>query len=279
MKKIVTAVGGMLMGILAISQEQDSRLLHTEMQARGIELVSGVIRLKLPYTLTDQRAIEQAANDRLYSANVKGGKLHGNWQSWYANGQPCDSGTLVKNLPDGEWKHWNEQGQLIAIRHYNAIKFHQVLEEILRYNPKRNFYYLSSLYQKNKQAALHHLNVSYSFPGNNVAINYSTLKELVSSNISGQYHYKPVFEQCIQDGLYMNYFADGSVKDSGYYKNGLRYGKWIHRDLAGSNWQQGAYNNGDRIKEWKVYNNDNRLLELIFYNNNGLVNWRKKINR
>ncbi|MCY7309268.1 MAG: hypothetical protein LH619_00690 [Chitinophagaceae bacterium] len=279
MKKIVTAVGGMLIGILAMSQEQDSRLLHTQVQGKGIEVASRIIQLKLPYTFTEQGTIEEAANDKLYSANVKGRKLHGDWQSWYPDGLPCDSGTLIKNLPDGEWKHWNKEGQLIAIRNYDAGKFHQVLEEILRYNPKRNFYYLSTLFQKNRQAALHYLDVSYSFPGNNAASIYSSLKELVSANISGKYHYKPVFEKCIQDGLYMNFFADGNIKDSGYYKNGVRYGKWILRDSAGSNWQQGAYHNGSRIKEWKVYNNDNKLLELIFYNNTGQVSWRKRMNR
>ncbi len=279
MKKIVTAVGGMLIGILAISQEQENRLLHTQLQVKGVEIASRIVQLKLPYTFTSQGTIEETATDKLYSANVKGGKLNGNWQSWYPNGLLCDSGTLVKNLPDGEWKYWNEQGQLMAIRNYNAGKFHQVLDEILRYHPKRNFYYLSTLFQKNRHAAMHYLDVSYSFQGDNTAIIYSSLNELVGANISGKYLYKPVFEQCLQDGLYMNFLSDGSIKDSGYYKDGLRYGKWIQRDSPGSNWQQGAYYNGSRIKEWKVYNSDDKLLELIFYTNNGQVSWRKRMNR
>jgi antitoxin component YwqK of YwqJK toxin-antitoxin module len=280
MKRIVTAIVGMLMGILAFSQKSDGYSHHTTTQTKGITVFSNFPQPHLPYKFPEQGLIDESQNDKLlYSTTVKNKRLCGKWQSWYQNGVNCDSGTLVNNLPDGEWKYWNEHGQLMAIRTYSANKFHQVLDEMQRYNPKRNFYYLSSLFQHNRQAALQHLNVDYSFPKAGTSNSHKSLRELVIANISGIHFYKPVFDHCLQHGLYMNFFADGTVKDSGYYKNGLRFGKWIHRDTVGGTWRQGAYHNGDKIKEWKLFSKEDKLLELIFYNNNGKISWRKKINR
>jgi antitoxin component YwqK of YwqJK toxin-antitoxin module len=36
----------------------------------------------------------------------------GNWQSWYVNGQPHDSGLVKHNHFAGRWKHWYKNGQL-----------------------------------------------------------------------------------------------------------------------------------------------------------------------
>ena len=149
---------------------------------------------------------------------------------------------------------------------------------MLRYNPKRSFFYLSELYQKDKQAALNYLTAAYSFPSGRSAPVHS-LKQLVISNISKSDSYRPVFEQSLQDGLYMNFFPGGSIRDSGYYKNGVRTGKWVHRDSADGPWHLGAYQHSIKIKEWKYYDKNNKLLELIVYDNRGHINWRKKINR
>jgi antitoxin component YwqK of YwqJK toxin-antitoxin module len=281
MKKI-TLAGLLVFPVLfACSQEQGNNLPHPQVKTKGIKLLSGltIAPLQLPFSLPDNGALTETHNEAiLYTANSKNGKLNGRWQSWYLNGITCDSGIVVKNLPDGEWKHWNKEGQLIAVRNYSADKFHRVLDEMLRFNAKRNFYYLAALYQKNRPAALQYLSAFYSFPAAGQDKQHTSLKDLVQSNISGS-SYKPVFDHCLLDGEYINYFDNGIVKDSGYYKNGLRNGKWIHRDSVGSVWLQGAYQNGHRIKEWKVYDRNNKLIELLFYNHSGQLSWQKKINR
>lgn len=77
----------------------------------------------------------------------------------------------------------------------------------------------------------------------------------------------------------MNFFPGGAIKDSGYYKNGVRTGKWVHRDFADGLWQQGAYHNSIKVKEWKTYHKNNKLSEIIFYDGKGHVQWKKKFNR
>ena len=147
------------------------------------------------------------------------------------------------------------------------------------YHPKRSFFYLAALYQRNKAAALHFLDAGYSFPGSSTRTPVSTLKQLAEENTSPGYSYHPVFVQCVHDGLYMNFFSGGLVKDSGMYKEGMKSGKWIHRDTAQAGWFQGAYKHGLPVKEWKHFDQEGRLVEILFYDQSGRLSWRKKINR
>jgi antitoxin component YwqK of YwqJK toxin-antitoxin module len=76
--------------------------------------------------------------------------------------------------------------------------------------------------------------------------------------------------------LYVNYLPDGRLKDSGYYKQGLKSGIWVHfQSQTGLLWK-GHYKNGFPQKEWKAYNVDGNLQELLFYNEDGKLQWRKK---
>jgi len=279
MKKYMSVGGVLFLSVFAFSQGQESQVNAFEVHSKGSQVFSVLALKKFALPLPERAIISESYNGtRLFSVSVHGSKLNGNWQSWYATGVLCDSGRLINNLPDGEWKHWNEKGELLAIRHYSADKFQRVMQEMLRYNPKRSFFYLSELYQKDKQAALNYLTAAYSFPSGRSAPVHS-LKQLVISNISKSDSYRPVFEQSLQDGLYMNFFPGGSIRDSGYYKNGVRTGKWVHRDSADGPWHLGAYQHSIKIKEWKYYDKNNKLLELIVYDNRGHINWRKKINR
>jgi antitoxin component YwqK of YwqJK toxin-antitoxin module len=63
----------------------------------------------------------------------------------------------------------------------------------------------------------------------------------------------------------MNFYPDGRVKDSGYYRNGLRQGIWVHRDIEKATRQKGTYHNGIKVKEWRTYAESGKLLELVVY--------------
>jgi antitoxin component YwqK of YwqJK toxin-antitoxin module len=216
----------------------------------------------------------------LFLTNIRNGKLNGVWQSWYSTGSLCDSGSFQNNLPTGIWKFWNDKGVLVAIRQYNAEKYYRISDEMLRFNPRRSFYYLSQLYQQNRPAALHYLSGSYSFPAaNNKGQQRLFIKQIVQSNINTGSLYTPVFYNCLHEGLYMNFFSNGLVKDSGYYRDGLKTGKWIHHQSATGPSYQGRYQHGIRIKDWKVYNASHRLIALIHYNHNGHIQWQKEMNK
>jgi antitoxin component YwqK of YwqJK toxin-antitoxin module len=213
---------------------------------------------------------------KLYSGNVRRKKLHGNWESWYQTGQLCDSGKLVSGLPDGEWKHWNEKGQLVALRTYSSDKYNRVQMELTRYTPRRAAYPLTVMYYKNRSAASRYLHSSYSFPHTIKRIDDQSLQQWVAANVTPGNVYHPVFDQSLHHGLFMNFFPDGQVKDSGYYQNGLRQGVWIQREASTGSSRMGAYKNGNRVKDWRVYAPSGKLVGMIFYNNKGEEQSRKR---
>jgi antitoxin component YwqK of YwqJK toxin-antitoxin module len=222
--------------------------------------------------------ISESLNERkLYSGHVKKKKLHGNWESWYQNGQLCDSGQLALGLPEGEWKHWDEEGRLVAVRNYSSDKYNRVKMELTRYNPRHTAYPLTVMYHKNRASASRYLHSSYSFPHSIRRIDDQSLQQWVASNITPGSTYNPVFDQSLHHGLYMNFFTNGLAKDSGYYQNGLRQGVWVHRDAPEGLVRMGTYKNGVKVKEWRVYMPTGKILGIIFYNNKGQEISRKKL--
>lgn len=211
-----------------------------------------------------------------YNAAVKNHRFHGSWSSWYANGKACDAGKLINGLPDGEWKVWYSNGQLKYIRTYHADKWHRIKEDLQRNHPRFKSYAITSLYSRNTQLARFYLTASYSF--NNTSANAATnWLQRVTSNTSSN-NYMPVFNKCLQHGLYMNFTEDGLVTDSGYYVNGLRHGVWMHTN-ANNITIKGFYNNGKKTGEWKEFNSKGRLQKLCFYNKQGVLTGSKQINK
>lgn len=213
----------------------------------------------------------------LFKGTVKNNRLHGNWQSWYANENPCDSGRLVKGVPTSEWKHWNREGQLVSLRTYDASKLQRVKNEIRRNHPKEAVYPLTALHRKNTRHAAQYMHAGYSFDFGG-RVHPASLREAVAHNITSGNKYRPLFDECLHHGLYMNWYDNGTTKDSGHYRNGLKEGIWLHRKADGS-YQTGVYRHGQKNAEWKEYDAKQRLAHLHFYNRKGQLEWSKKMGR
>lgn len=211
-----------------------------------------------------------------YNASVKNYRFHGNWSSWYANGNTCDAGKLVNGLPDGEWKVWYSNGQLKHIRTYHADKWHRVREDLQRNHPRFKSYAITSLYSYNTQLAKQYLTATYSFNNTNTNTAAHWLQRVTSNTSSNDY--LPVFNKCLQHGLYMNFTEAGLIKDSGYYVNGLRHGVWTHTD-SNNITLKGFYNHGKKTGEWKEFNSKGHLQKLFFYNKQGVLTGSKQINK
>jgi len=212
----------------------------------------------------------------LFSGTVKNNKLHGQWRSWYKNGKLLDSGFLTKGVPDGVWKRWNDQGKLVAVRTYNADLLYRIWQDLSLNHPRISRFALTERYKKEGNSVYRFFTTAYSFPG---AENHlpSSMEEAVLYNVLLKGPYHPLFMECLHHGFYANYFDNGSVKDSGYYKYGLKNGIWIHKEAPDGSYAKGAYKHGLRYHEWKIYTPDNRLAEIIFYNADGKEVRRKKM--
>jgi hypothetical protein len=225
MRKYIPAGILLLLYLPVIAQEEGRGTRKEFNTAEHVIQVSPTIKsfsIQLPVNAQLQESLEGRL---LYRTTVKKSTLHGLWQSWYGNGQTCDSGRLVRNIPDGEWIIRNRAGQLMAVRTFNADGYHRVLEEIKRPNPKRNFYHLGQIAIQNRNLALHFLQAEYSFP---------------DKRKDAQFH---------------------SVQ----YQKGIREGYWIHRESPSSETRSGTYRHGLKDQEWKIYSPDGRLQEIILY--------------
>ncbi len=222
-------------------------------------------------------------NDRLVGYHSNGIKqyesykrkkdLHGPWNSWYSNGQPLDSGLFKKGLPHGEWKGWYENGNPQFIRTYSFDKWQQFQNEKARYHPKRISMPLTEIYHNNKKQSQKYTTARNTF----CAIqNCNRVKEGLQQKIDNnadQQHYHPVFENGLLHGPFANYFPDGTVKDSGNYKNGLPEGMWIKWTDERQFYWMGHYQHGRKNNEWKLYTSADKLIRIVFYRQ-GKFLWR-----
>jgi len=240
-------------------------------------------QLSLSDTLSDQQSVI-TTNERLSGYYINGNKqfegyrrkndLHGEWKSWYYNGVKLDSGFFKKGIPDGQWSAWYENGNPQFTRTYSADKWQQFQNEKDRYHPKRLSMSLTQLYHENKKQANKYLIAANTFCAiKNCKRSNEELQQVIDNNASQQ-HYHPVFPQGLLDGAFANYFPDGSVKDSGNYKNGLPEGMWIKWTDDKKFWWEGHYHHGAKNKEWKLYNTNNKLISIVSFREGKLL-WRK----
>jgi antitoxin component YwqK of YwqJK toxin-antitoxin module len=229
-----------------------------------------------------------AAGDTQFIAHYKRNKLKGNWLSRFENDQLCDSGTLKNNIPDGLWKSWYANGQLRFIRNYDAFKLEKAKQDIRLRQSKAVSSPIATVARKNLRVAYSYLHPDYSFhtlahqPETFTTYDeWMTLNERVANNISddGISSYYPPFLECLHHGLYMNFYPDGSVKDSGYYKNGLREGIWEEWLDDGETKSQGFYYHGHKVDTWKFYTRDGHLKYIRSFNKNGREVHRKSFRK
>jgi antitoxin component YwqK of YwqJK toxin-antitoxin module len=192
-------------------------------------------------------------------------QLHGDWQSFYNANRRADSGRFHKGLPDGVWKTWYPGGQLKTVRNYSAAKYHYIRYDIQRNHPKEQRYAITRYDRKNQAR---HFRPQYE--GSTAINQHASLLEKINSNTSKDGNiYLPPFLHCLHHGLYINYYENGAVKDSGNYVNGLKHGLWKEAVETGPTAAFGYYDHGVRQGQWKWHNNTGELFYTELYKPDG----------
>lgn len=133
---------------------------------------------------------------------------------------------------------------------------------------------ITKLYHDNKAQAEKYTKAIYSFCAlqNCTWVNETSLD--VIDNNAVQEHYHPPFENGLLHGLFINWFTDGAIKDSGHYHNGLPEGIWIKWTEDKQFYWKGFYRHGLKNKEWKLYLSNGFLIRILFYREGKLL-WSK----
>ena len=204
-------------------------------------------------------------------------KWNGQWTSWYSKGQLLDSGLMQKGIPDGMWLVRYQNGTTKFIRTYSSGKWLQFQNEKERYHPKRISMPITKLFHENKARAQLYITAINTFCAlqNCSGSNKEDLSQKINSNSEGD-HYHPLFENGLLHGPFANYFSDGTIKDSGFYRNGLPEDLWIKWTDDKKFYWKGFYHHGLKNKEWKLYSSSGQLIRIISYRD-GKYLWRKNM--
>ncbi|HEX2532486.1 MAG TPA: hypothetical protein VHK69_02055 [Chitinophagaceae bacterium] len=207
-----------------------------------------------------------------FVVHIRKGKLHGAWTSYFHNGNRCDSGALVRNLPDGEWKTWYPNGQLKTVRTYRADLYHLVQSDLRRAHPKAQQFAITRQALKGQDVS-RYFQPAYG-PKAQDGEHYSIFQKIGHNTQDRQAHYLPPFHQSLHHGLYLNYTEQGVLSDSGRYVSGLRHGHW--KETHAATVAEGWYEQGHRKGQWKYFTAEGRLLYTEIYNASGKLTGRHR---
>jgi antitoxin component YwqK of YwqJK toxin-antitoxin module len=204
-----------------------------------------------------------------------GEKVRGTWMSFYSNGNRCDSGFLLNNMPDGLWKSWYPNGQLRVQMHCSAKKLASAKDEMERL-------YKPGFSPGPHMREMRQLVVNSPYPYDKLIYRQlyiathsqekDEIYEAVQVNVHSGDHIKsfqtelPPFTECMVHGVYKTWFENGLLKDSGYCDNGVREGVWVEYDENSKMRAVGFYRNGLRFKDWRFYNMEGKLQFIRWYN-------------
>ncbi len=209
----------------------------------------------LNYTVVGESPVKgkvlghDAANTLRFEASYLRNALNGISRTFHTNGATRDSGDLVMNLPHGEWRFYQPNGQLFSIRNYDAYLWWSIEWSIHLNNPNWNWYQLSEFYFKRPKNFYAHVDGRATFND----------------------RYSPPFSYCVQHGKSVNFHDNGAIADSGYFYKGVKEGLWLSYHENGQLQESGAYKMGKRIGTWKRLYPNGKLQSLRVYKYGDLV--------
>ncbi|HMK07318.1 MAG TPA: hypothetical protein VK476_07290 [Flavobacterium sp.] len=74
------------------------------------------------------------------------------------------------------------------------------------------------------------------------------------------------------------YYENGTIQQTGFFKEGKLEGQWVSYDAAGNKKTVGEYNNGIKTGKWIFWND--AVLSEVTYNDNavaGVKNWKQEL--
>ncbi len=179
----------------------------------------------------------------------------GVWVSYHDNGTKRDEGQFERGYPTGEWKSWYRSGVLRSVRHFSASKLMSVEIWQSTRNPKLSFSKLATAALVNPRLFTKAISAGNAFSG------------LGSPDET----YEPPFVKCLLHGFYADYFANGMMKENGYYQDGLKDGLCTKWSYKGEVLSTAYYFNGLLHGGCESFSLDGRINRLSEYHKGKLM--------
>ena len=252
----------LVMGLKLYSQEADKSLAE-EQVVKGADqpwiesiLYNEEVRKQQKTGKMIQATGFREGDEKHFEVHFLRKQLHGEWQSFFDSNQHCDSGSFIKSIPDGEWKTWYPGGQLKSVRNYSAKKYRYIRADIKRNHPKDQRYYITRLAKTNLNVMKHFKPM---YPQNGINTSLALLDKIIYNTNTQASHYIPPFSNCLHHGLFVNYFENSLVKDSGHFVNGLKHDLWTESSDDGKQRAFGFYHHSLKHGQWKYYDLNGEL--------------------
>ncbi|MEA1886544.1 MAG: hypothetical protein U9N72_04980 [Bacteroidota bacterium] len=223
--------------------------------------------LKIIFSLTVLLTLCSAvsAQEKLNQTD-KQGHRQGHWIKKYPNGQLMYEGYFIDDEPEGEFKRYDEEGNLTSVLNYSTDSD---TVSACFYHPN-GFIAAKGKYIGQKKIG------EWLFYSDYVENHLLMKCKYEEDKIEGtriKYHWngeiaeKLEFSEGIKSGKWKQYFTDGTLALESTYINGKRNGEFKSWHTNGKPEITGRYVENVRTGVWNFYNSDGTLRREIKYNN------------
>lgn len=203
------------------------------------------------------------------------GYKQGFWQKKYYNGKIKYEGIFKNNKPVGEFKRYNEKGELVSVQNFSennkqsTVKFYgnngkvestgffynKLQDSVWNYYNRKGELILQENYYRGKKNGI----ATYYYSNGKIC-------EIVN------------WKDGVKNGVNNKYFETGKPRMQMNYKDGLYDGKFVSYNDKGIVIIQGAYKDDLRQGKWTFYNDNGKVKKEINYNK-GIADKQEEIEK
>ncbi|HAN17524.1 MAG: hypothetical protein A2X13_02910 [Bacteroidetes bacterium GWC2_33_15] len=206
--------------------------------------------------------IHYGQNDTIFNQTDNSGLKQGFWKKYYPNGNVQYTGKFINNKPVGEFKRFDQNGNLLVIMNYTTDN-DKVYSTFYHSNKKKQAegYYIGKLkdsiwnYYSEDEKLIN--SVPYQLDiKNGTEIKY--------------YNNQAVFEKIewkkgVQDGKDIRYYDNGNVMIRSTYSDGMLNGIYLSYTIDNTPITTGNYENNKRQGKWIFYDEQGKVKSEINY--------------
>lgn len=202
--------------------------------------------------------VKQQIINRLDEAGLR----QGFWMFFHPNRQSKEEGLYVNNLKHGYWKYFMPNGNLLRTEKWIMGVLQEDSKEIAKVDvrrtldPKTGRIAEIGAYLEGMKEGVHR---QYDAKGNVIGSQIYKANRLLATGIYD--------EQGRKQELWKYYFENGTLKETGSYKDNLKIGAWKYLFLDGKLEQQGNYTAGKPNGTWVWFHPDGSVRKEMGYIN------------
>ena len=205
--------------------------------------------------------------------------FEGQFISYYESGEIMEKGEYRNNLKDGLWVQYYDSGEIFSQTNYvdghgiysEFFKTGEIQESGYFMNNKKEGSWISYYINGNKKQIV-------KYEGGKVNINEPCLSYSEQGLIETEKLVKEIDDLLINDGKYISYYDNGTIREKGIYINNLKDGLWNEFYNDGAIKSVISFENGNGL--FKSYYTDGKLLlEGNYINNKKNGKWIEYSNK